>query len=100
MNKFFVSVAGTSLAVILIGVQLCFGLNIVSYTSDTDGITCTCNTGIMKVKICMADIVRVAYTSSSTIPARPLQIVTNTWSRRRHLQKRKREIRSPCRQAG
>ena len=60
--------------------SLCFGLSITSYVADPDGITCTCNTGVMKVKICQADIVRVAYSPTSTIPTRPLKIVTNTWA--------------------
>ena len=80
MNKSCANVAGIFLAAILIAAQICFGLSVVSYTADTDGITCTCNTGVMKVKICQADIVRVAYSPTSTIPTRPLKIVTNTWA--------------------
>jgi alpha-D-xyloside xylohydrolase len=80
MNKSFFHGAGTSLAAILIGFQICLGLSVVSYTADTDGITCACNTGVMKVKICQADIVRIAYSPTSTIPARPLNIVTKTWA--------------------
>ncbi|HEX2956251.1 MAG TPA: TIM-barrel domain-containing protein, partial [Chitinispirillaceae bacterium] len=57
-----------------------WGLSISSYKEDADGITCTCNTGVMKVKICKEDIVRVAYAPGSTIPARSLKIVTNTWT--------------------
>ena len=49
------------LAVILLGAQWVWSLSVTSYTTDSDGITCTCNTGVMKVKICQADIVRVAY---------------------------------------
>jgi len=80
MNKSCAHVAGIFLATILIGVQMCFGLSVVSYTTDTDGITCTCNTGVMKVKICQADIVRVAYSPTSSIPARPLKVVNNAWA--------------------
>jgi alpha-D-xyloside xylohydrolase len=57
-----------------------WGLSVTSYTSDADGITCTCNSGVMKVKICKEDIVRIAYSPTSTIPVRPLKIVTNTWT--------------------
>jgi alpha-D-xyloside xylohydrolase len=57
-----------------------WGLSISSYKEDADGITCTCNTGVMKVKICKEDIVRVAYSPGSTIPDRTLKIVTNTWT--------------------
>ncbi len=57
-----------------------WGLSITSYTLDTDGITCVCNTGVMKVKICKDDIIRVAYSPTSKIPERSLKIVTNSWT--------------------
>ena len=68
------------MVVIMMGFQWSWGLSITSYVQDNDGITCTCDKGIMKVKICQADIVRVAYSPTSAIPARPLKIVTNAWS--------------------
>ncbi len=64
---------------ILTGVQCIFGLSITSYTKDTDGITCVCNTGVMKVQICKADIIRVAYAPKTTIPARLIPIVNKKW---------------------
>jgi alpha-D-xyloside xylohydrolase len=75
-----VSIAMSAAVIIMAGFQWSWGLNVVSYTSDADGITCTCNTGVMKVKICQADIVRIAYSPTSTIPTRPLKIVTNAWA--------------------
>jgi alpha-D-xyloside xylohydrolase len=57
-----------------------WGLNITSYTQDAEGITCVCNTGVMKVHVCKDDIVRVAYSPTSTIPKRSLKIVTNSWT--------------------
>jgi len=80
MVRFKGAILFKSFAMLVVAVQWCFGLSISSYTSDTDGITCTCNTGVMKIKICQSDIVRVAYSRSSTIPTRPLKIVTNAWS--------------------
>lgn len=56
-----------------------WGLSITSCTQQSDGIMCTCNTGVMKVKICREDIVHVAYSTSSTIPPRPLKVVTAEW---------------------
>jgi alpha-D-xyloside xylohydrolase len=57
-----------------------WGLSVTSYKEDADGITCTCNTGVLKVKICKEDIVRVAYAVGSSIPDRTLKIVTNSWT--------------------
>jgi alpha-D-xyloside xylohydrolase len=68
------------IAGLLFGIHACFGISISSYVLDADGITATCNVGRMKVKICQADIVRVAYSPTTSIPARPLQVVTKTWA--------------------
>lgn len=57
-----------------------WGLSVTSFVKDADGITCTCNTGVMKVKICSDATVRVAYSPTATIPERSLKIVTNTWT--------------------
>ncbi|MEN9308778.1 MAG: hypothetical protein RL173_2710 [Fibrobacterota bacterium] len=54
-------------------------LSVKSYVADADGITATCDKGMMKVQICQADIVRVAYSPASTIPVRPLKVVTKAW---------------------
>jgi alpha-D-xyloside xylohydrolase len=76
----FFSIAMPAIVVMMMGFQWSWGLSITSYTKDNDGITCTCDKGVMKVKICKEDIVRVAYSPTSTIPTRPLKIVTNTWA--------------------
>jgi alpha-D-xyloside xylohydrolase len=75
-----ISIAMSAVVVVMTGFQGVWGLSITSYVDDSDGITATCNTGKMKVKICQADIVRVAYSPTSTIPVRPLKIVTNPWT--------------------
>ena len=54
-------------------------LSVKSYLANADGITFTCDNGVMKVQICQADIVRVAYSPTSTIPARPINVVTKAW---------------------
>jgi alpha-D-xyloside xylohydrolase len=69
-----------TIAVFMVFVRGSLALSITSYVLDNDGITCTCDKGVMKVKICKADIVRIAYSPTSTIPARPLKVVTNPWS--------------------
>ena len=75
-----ISIVMPAIVVFMMGFQWSWGLSITSYTKDNDGITCTCDKGVMKVKICKEDIVRVAYSPTSTIPTRPLKIVTNTWA--------------------
>ena len=59
--------------------QLCFGLSVVSYTTDSDGITFTLNTGKMKVNIYQDDIIRVTYTPMATFPAKTSLCVIKTW---------------------
>ena len=54
-------------------------LSVSSYVTDPDGITATCDKGVMKVQICRSDIVRVAYSPTSAIPVRPIKVVTATW---------------------
>ncbi|MBK9577886.1 MAG: glycoside hydrolase family 31 protein [Fibrobacteres bacterium] len=54
-------------------------LSVKSYTAQPDGILFTCDKGVMKVQICQADIVRVAYSPTETIPVRPLKVVTKAW---------------------
>jgi alpha-D-xyloside xylohydrolase len=80
MKKHGARTAGIILAATLFSVQVSFGLSISSYVLDGDGITCTCNIGRMKVKICQADIVRIAYSPTSSIPARPIAVVTKAWA--------------------
>ncbi len=70
----------TVLLTLTAGIRQVWGLSVTSHTQDEDGITCTLNSGVMKIKICRDDIVRVAYAPGSSIPERPLKIVTNTWT--------------------
>jgi alpha-D-xyloside xylohydrolase len=67
------------LALVALCAQDALALSVKSYTTDPDGITATCNAGVMKVQICQADIVRIAYSPTSTIPVRPIKVVTATW---------------------
>ena len=52
---------------------------VVSFTKDTDGITCTLDKGLMKVKICLDNIVEVKYTSLPLFLDKPSLVVTNEW---------------------
>jgi alpha-D-xyloside xylohydrolase len=79
MNKLFAHAAGTALAAIMFSVQMCFGLNVTSYVTNTDGITFTCNVGLMKVQICQSDIVHLTYTPTASFPSKTQLVVTRTW---------------------
>jgi alpha-D-xyloside xylohydrolase len=52
---------------------------VVTFTKDTDGITCKLDNGLMKVKICLDNIVEVKYTSLPLFLDKPSLVVTNEW---------------------
>jgi alpha-D-xyloside xylohydrolase len=51
-----------------------------TFTVDTTGVTFTVGTGKMKVQVCAADIIRVVYTSASSIPTTTSMSVSNPWT--------------------
>jgi alpha-D-xyloside xylohydrolase len=53
--------------------------NVVSFTKEIDGITCTLDKGLLKVKICMDDMVEVKYTSLPAFPDKTSLVITNDW---------------------
>jgi alpha-D-xyloside xylohydrolase len=53
--------------------------SVVSYKKDGDGITCTLDKGLMKVKICLDNIVEVKYTSLPLFLDKPSLVVINEW---------------------
>ena len=50
-----------------------------SYTVDATGVTFTLNPGRMKVQVCKEDVIRVTYTSATSIPAKTSLSVSATW---------------------
>ena len=52
---------------------------VVSFTKDSDGITCTLDKGLIKVKICMDNMVEVKYTSLPVLLDKPSLVVINEW---------------------
>ena len=52
---------------------------VVSFTKDSDGITCTLDKGLIKVKICMDNMVEVKYTSLPVFLDKPSLVVINEW---------------------
>jgi alpha-D-xyloside xylohydrolase len=51
-----------------------------SYVRDLDGITCTLDNGLMKVKICLENMVEIKYTSLPVILDKPSLVITNAWN--------------------
>jgi alpha-D-xyloside xylohydrolase len=52
---------------------------VVSFAKTGDGITCTLDKGMMRVKICADNIVEVKYTSLPMFLDKPSLVVTNEW---------------------
>ena len=50
-----------------------------AYTVDATGVTFTLNPGRMRVSVCKDDIIRVQYTSASSIPSKTSLSVSATW---------------------
>ena len=53
--------------------------NIVSYKKVADGVGFTLGKGLMKIKICRADLIEVKYTILNEFPAKPSLVVNNHW---------------------
>ncbi len=51
-----------------------------SYTVDSTGVTFTLNPGRMRVEVCKEDVIRIAYTSATSIPAKTSLSVSATWA--------------------
>jgi len=51
-----------------------------TFTVDATGVTFTVGSGKMKVQVCTADIIRVAYTSAASIPTKTSLSVSNAWA--------------------
>ena len=52
---------------------------VVSFTKNNDGITCTLDKGLMKIKICFDNMVEVKYTTLPLFIEKPSLVITNDW---------------------
>ena len=50
-----------------------------SYAVDATGVTFTLNPGQLRVQVCKEDVIRIAYTSASSIPVKTSLSVSATW---------------------
>jgi alpha-D-xyloside xylohydrolase len=52
---------------------------VVSFSKEKDGISCTLDKGLMRVKICMDNVIEVKYTSLPVFLDKQSLVVTNEW---------------------
>jgi alpha-D-xyloside xylohydrolase len=53
--------------------------SVISFKKDSDGVTCTLDKGLMKVKICLDNIVEIKYTSLPLFLDKPSLVISNEW---------------------
>jgi alpha-D-xyloside xylohydrolase len=54
-------------------------LSVTTYTADATGVTFTMNTGRMRLQVCQEDIIRVQFTTASSLPAKTSLSVNKIW---------------------
>lgn len=69
----------TLIALILTGLSISVQAKVLSYKKDSDGVTCTLDKGLMKVKICFDNMVEVKYTVLPLFIEKPSLVITNEW---------------------
>jgi alpha-D-xyloside xylohydrolase len=62
---------------LLTGLTAPLQAKVLSYKKDSDGITCTLNKGLMKVKLCFDNMVEVKYTTLPLFIEKPSLVITN-----------------------
>jgi alpha-D-xyloside xylohydrolase len=53
--------------------------SVTSYTKDPDGVTFTLDKGVLKIKVCSADIIEVKYTSLPDLAPKNSLVINNEW---------------------
>jgi len=69
----------TLIALILAGLSFSVQAKVLSYKKDSDGVTCTLDKGLMKVKLCFDNMVEVKYTTLPLFIEKPSLVITNDW---------------------
>jgi alpha-D-xyloside xylohydrolase len=75
MKRLKLTLIALALMILTVAVQA----SVVSYKKDSDGITCILDKGVMKVKICLDNLVEVKYTELPLILDKPSLVVVNEW---------------------
>jgi alpha-D-xyloside xylohydrolase len=71
---------GLSLVVLLCIVSTQAGAAIKSFKKEADGVLFTADKGLIKIKVCSADIIEVKYTALSSFTDKASLVVTNKWA--------------------
>ncbi|HZL11286.1 MAG TPA: TIM-barrel domain-containing protein [Prolixibacteraceae bacterium] len=53
--------------------------SVISYKKDNDGITCNLDKGLMKVKVCLDNMIEVKYTTLPVFLDKPSLVIINEW---------------------
>jgi alpha-D-xyloside xylohydrolase len=69
----------TLIALALVILSISVQASVVSYKKDSDGITCTLDKGLMKVKVCFDNLIEVKYTTLPVFLDKPSLVITNEW---------------------
>lgn len=67
------------LFLLLVTSTITINASVTSFSKDKDGITCTLDKGLMKVKICMDNMVEVKYTELPLFLDKPSLVIINDW---------------------
>lgn len=67
----------TLIALILAGLSFSVQAKVLSYKKDSDGVTCTLDKGLMKVKLCFENMVEVKYTTLPLFIEKQSLVITN-----------------------
>jgi len=67
----------TLIALIIMGLSFSVQAKVLSYKKDSDGVTCTLDKGLMKVKLCFDNMVEVKYTTLPLFIEKPSLVITN-----------------------
>ena len=69
----------TLIALALMILTVSVKASVVSFKKDNDGITCTLDKGLMKVKVCLDNTIEVKYTTLPAFLDKPSLVITNEW---------------------
>ncbi len=75
MKHFKLILIALALMILTVSVQA----SVVSFKKDNDGITCTLDKGLMKVKICLDNMIEVKYTTLPLFLDKPSLVIINDW---------------------
>jgi alpha-D-xyloside xylohydrolase len=79
MNSLLTKIRPAVLMVGLLVLSVALRASVVSFEKQTDGVAFTLDKGVMKIKICLDNMVEVKYTTLPLILEKPSLVVNNEW---------------------